>query len=333
VIVAIGCAILAATPCTSLGQEELAVRVKVEVSPGVPIPSALVSLVDGSNRVIREGLSSGSGRIVMSAPRGSYTVRVRRIGFKPFVSQEFALPQSDELVIQVETERIVLAATRVGASARCGKINPDADALAEIWEEVEKSLRSSQLTASDLAPISGLRVYQRRVIDTTALYSLDTTMLRLPGLKAFGTPDPGAVASLGYVRGNASTGWEFYGPDEEVLLSDEFAATHCFRIVRDSKRANQVGVAFKPVAGRRVADIEGIMWLDEESAVLREVVFSFVNTGALTRWESGGFTRFARVASGAIIVDEWQLRMPSVAYLRRRLDLVAYIERGGISLR
>ena len=320
-------------PNISASQDVVPVRVKVEASPGVPIPSALVSLVDAKGHSVAEGLSSVSGRILMSAPRGAYSIRVRRIGYKPFVIDKVTLPTSDEVVVRVESERIVLTAMRVGASARCGKINSDAEALAQIWEEVEKGLRSSELNARDISPMTDIHVYSRQIVGKVTTYSLDTTIARTAGMKPFATPDAANIARLGYVRNNPDGGWTFFGPDENVLLSNEFAATHCFRIVRDSlKRAGQVGVAFRPVPGRRVSDIEGVMWLNEETAQLQDVRFTFVNTGVLTRWESGGFTRFDRLPSGAVIVDEWQLRMPTVAPVRTGLELVGYAEKGGVAL-
>jgi len=108
-------------------------------------------------------------------------------------------------------------------------------------------------------------------------------------------------------------GWTIFGPDETVLLSEGFAATHCFRLVRDSGRPTQIGVSFQPVPGRKVPDISGVIWVDQVTSELREMSFHFVNAGELSRFNAGGYTRFARVPSGAWIVDEWKLTAPKLA--------------------
>ena len=84
-----------------------------------------------------------------------------------------------------------------------------------------------------------------------------------------------------------------------------------------------------------MADIVGVLWVDESTAELREVVFHFVNAGVLSRFEARGFTRFLRVPSGAWIVDEWLLRLPrlalqqSSAYVAQKYVLTGYDEHGG----
>jgi len=121
-------------------------------------------------------------------------------------------------------------------------------------------------------------------------------------------------------------------PDEAVLLSDGFAATHCFRSVRHRNRPGQIGVAFEPAPKRKRSDIQGVLWLDEASSELREIRFQFVNAGILSRFEPGGFTRFHRMPSGAWIVSEWQLRMPQLEYRLGPVPTTAvtgYIVNGG----
>ena len=68
--------------------------------------------------------------------------------------------------------------------------------------------------------------------------------------RPFGAVDPGRLSRDGYVIGDPTIGWSYFGPDETVLLSDQFAATHCFRLVRDPLRAHEIGVAFEPVPKR-----------------------------------------------------------------------------------
>jgi hypothetical protein len=128
------------------------------------------------------------------------------------------------------------------------------------------------------------------------------------------------------------SGWVYFAPDEAVLLSAEFAATHCFRVIRDRNRRGQVGLSFSPAPNRKISDIDGVVWLDEGSAELREILFRFVNIGEVTQFKPGGRVHFRRMPSGAWLVDEWSLRFPQLemtADAFSRLREVGYIEDGG----
>jgi hypothetical protein len=276
------------------------------------------------------------------APPGNYRVRVRRIGYRPFVSGDVALPpvNADELILRVETERVVLNTMVVTATYQCGAISPDAAALSDVWDEIAKALSASRLTVIDLAGVGLARKFRRLIDMRGTVTAADSSLLRVVDQRPFGSVDPVFLTNKGYVVGNEKDGWHFYGPDETVLLSDHFAQTHCFRIVRDKRHAGQVGVAFAPAPKRKIADIAGTLWVDETTSELRQIDFRFVNAGVIDRFESGGFTHFRRMASGAWIVDEWQIRMPqlqqtpasaggSLAETPGRIVLSGYIEQGG----
>ncbi|MEO7368234.1 MAG: carboxypeptidase-like regulatory domain-containing protein [Gemmatimonadaceae bacterium] len=308
-------------------------RVRIEAGPSIPISGALVALLDGQ-RVVAEGLSSTRGIIALSAPPGTYRVRVRRIGFRPFFSEAVTLPSPNELLFKVETARIVLDAMLVSATAKCGPITRDAETLSTVWEEVSKALRSSQLTIGDLRGLGTMRTYRRDVGTDGKVVSEQSKRLPITNARPFGAFDPASLSRMGYVRGNPLAGWEYFGPDEAVLLSDDFAATHCFKVVRDAdKRPGQIGVAFQPVPKRNISDIKGTLWVDQKTAALRDVGFTYVNAGILTEFEPGGYTKFRQVASGGWIVDEWQLRMPKIAMRDgpgNSVSQIGYVENGGI---
>ncbi|MEP6506962.1 MAG: carboxypeptidase-like regulatory domain-containing protein [Gemmatimonadales bacterium] len=308
-------------------------RVRIEAGPGVPISGALVAVLDGQ-RVVAEGLSSTRGIIALSAPPGTYRVRVRRIGFRPFVSGAVTVPSLNELPLRVETEHVVLEALVVSEAAKCGPITGDAQTLSTVWDEVSKALRSSQLTIRDLSGLGIMRSYRREIGEHGELVSDQSRLAPITNARPFGAVDPRSLSRLGYVRGNPVAGWEYFGPDEAVLLSDDFAATHCFRVVRNAnQRSGQIGVAFDPVPRRKISDIKGILWVDEKTAALRDVGFTYVNAGMLTEFEPGGFTKFRQVPSGGWIVNEWQLRMPKIAMRDgpgNFVSQIGYVENGGI---
>jgi hypothetical protein len=102
----------------------------------------------------------------------------------------------------------------------------------------------------------------------------------------------------------------FRAPDEKVLLSEQFAATHCFRLAQ-SKSPDEVSVAFEPVGDRKLADIAGTLTLDRNSAALRRLEFIYVNVPRdVERERAGGRVDFRALPGGAWIVDRWAMRFP-----------------------
>jgi hypothetical protein len=293
-------------------------RITLNATDGAPLSGALVALLDARDSVVAERLSTESGARVFRAASGVYRVRVKRIGYLPFVSGAVTLPRESELSLDVESPRVVLERIVVNSKSPCGRNHPNADALSTVWDEIAKALRSSQLTTEDLSGIGRARTYRREVDRDGNVISADTTLFAIVDRRPFSAIDPVALATDGYVLGDAVVGWHYFAPDETVLLSEPFAATHCFRVVRDRGRAGQIGVSFEPIPRREMPDIAGVLWVDQETSQLREVVFRFVNAGAMSQFEAGGFTHFRRVSSGAWIVDEWKLSAPRLAIAPRR---------------
>ena len=322
--------LVAITICGVSADAQQSFVVRVETG-GAPLNGALIALVGANNAVAAERLSTASGSASFDVAPGEYRVRVRRIGYRPFYSAMVSVPRSTPLVLTVESPRVMLKQVVVGASSQCGRINPDAATLAELWEEISKALRASELTPTDLR---GARAeyYRREVDGDGVILSNDVRPMAVGSNRPFGAPDPGALVTRGYVRGDLVRGWEFFGPDEQVLLSDGFASTHCFRALRDKNKSGLIGVAFRPVPKRSQADIDGVIWLDQESSELREISFNFVNAGEITRFRPGGYSRFTRLASGAWIVSDWRLRMPRLVEARGAISSVTasgFVENGG----
>lgn len=306
-------------------------RIRLESADATGLSGALVALLDSSGQVVREGVSDEKGLRSLRASPGSYRIRVRRIGFMPFVSEPVSVSQGSEIAMRVKSQRVVLQTIVVTSRSRCGPIDPGEEILGIVWDEVAKALRASQLSAKDFSDYAFSYVYRKRLNPRGTVVSSDTSYRPVGGAKPFGA-NPAALAAHGYVVGNETTGWTYYAPDEAVLLSDQFAATHCFQVVRNEERPGQVGIEFKPVKGRPVPDVAGILWVDESTAELRELIFRFVNAGLLERFKGGGHARFRRVPSGSWIVDDWAIRGPVLEKARdafRDLKLIGYMEDGG----
>jgi hypothetical protein len=307
-------------------------RVRLEASDGSRIPGALIALLDSSQTVVREGVSNEDGMRVLRAPAGSYRVRVRRIGFLPYLSDPVTVAQGSDVLLRVNSPRVLLETIVVTSRSKCGPIDPNERILAVVWDEIAKALRTSQLVARDFSDYSASFTYRKTLSARRVVVSSDTTFRPVGNAKPFGVRDASLLAAHGYVVGNENAGWLYYAPDEAVLLSDQFAASHCFQVVRDKNRKGQVGIEFKPVPARVVPDIAGVLWVDERTAELRELIFRYVNAGALERFKAGGFARFRRVPSGSWIVDSWALSGPILQKsieIPADLKVVGYVEDGG----
>jgi hypothetical protein len=329
-------ALLPMTPLSPQASPTTTVQVAVRLQSGadIPVAGALVALLDARDSVVAEGLSTESGRRMLRAPPGTYRVRARRIGFLPFISSPVVLPHEGELLLAVETPRVVLQSIVVNSRSQCKRSDKGQDALGVVWDEIDKALRASQLTIDDLSGFGQALTYRTQIGPNGAVVSTDTTVYQIRETRPFGAIDPLTLATRGYVLGDANQGWQYFAPDEVVLRSEEFAATHCFRLVRERDRSGEIGVAFEPVPERRLTEIAGVLWVDERTAELREIIFRFVNAGVFSQFDAGGFARFTRVPSGAWLVSNWQLRVPLLTmrrspYSGEQYSIVGYAENGG----
>ena len=286
------------------------VRIRLQAPDGTAVRGALVALLDSRDSVVAEGLSTEAGTRALRAPPGAYRVRVRRIGFLPYLSGGITVPHAGEVALQIESPRVALQRIVINSRSQCRRTDPDARPLATVWEEIDKALKSSQLTLDDLAGIGRARTYRKEVASNGAVISADTTVFQIGDRRPFGAIDPESLARNGYVIGDEQKGWRYFAPDDVVLLSEQFAATHCFQLVRESDRPGQIGVSFEPAPGRRLPDVAGVLWVDEATSELRVIVFRFENAKAFSRFGAGGFTRFRRMPSGSWIVDAWELSAP-----------------------
>lgn len=322
-------ALLAAAlaPGDAFGQ---ALRVNlVDSTTAAPLRGALVALIGADGLAVTEVLTSHSGFGSLSAQPGTYRLRIRRIGYRPYLSAFLTLPRTDVLIVPVPAIPVVLSAVVISARLRCGPITSDARGLGTVWNEVAKALQASQLTMEDLQGVGGRWTYRKTTDTQGRIVATDTSYFLITDRRPFGALDPAELASSGYVVGDESSGWSYYGPDETVLLSPEFAATHCFRLERDRAEPNLIGISFTPTPSRRVPDIAGVAWVDQRTSELQRVTFRYVNAGLLSRFGGGGETRFQRLPSGAWLVSSWHLRVPRMARAGRVTRSVGFQENGG----
>jgi hypothetical protein len=295
---------------------------------GVRVPGALVLLVDSAGRTVARAASRENGAYAVAAPAaGAFTLRVLRIGFAPTTAGPLALRAGATLTRDVTlTGRPVrLTEVRVSDRATC-RVQTDSSAAAfRVWEEARKALLGEALTRRE--PLTMRVTTSERALDAAGARVVhDTSVTRtVASVRPFVSRAADSLAAAGYVARDVAGGWIFWAPDAEVLLSESFATTHCFRAEApsaDSARlAGLVGVAFAPARARPdVAEVEGVLWLDRATAELRELAYRYVNLPAdapraPSRGEAlaGGRVEFLRLPTGGWIVHRWVIRLPVVA--------------------
>jgi hypothetical protein len=290
---------------------------------GQPIVGALVLLTDSLGREVGRLLTDQSGRVSFDPRPGSYRLRVLRIGYARWETSLFRLGPGDTLRTPVAAPEtpVVLSGLTVEAEGHC-RVHPEAgSAAATLWEEARKALEATDLTVRQ-------RLYRFQTVSYSREYDRigDPPTHEERAVGTGGTSWPFAslpaesLAARGYLQADAQGVYRYYGPDLEVLFSDAFLSTHCFRAqpAADSMRAVLVGLGFEPVEDRRLSDIAGVLWLDPRSAELRDLEFRYTNVGGWAENQAGGRITFARLPSGGWVIREWYIRVP-VPIVRRRM--------------
>lgn len=301
----------------SLGAQ--GVRGAVVTGDSVPVRGAVVSLLDSLGAGVVSDLSDEFGRFELRAPRrGSWRLRVEAVGFARVTSFVFELATAEVLVRRVQ---LVDATSRMGGievrdRQRCEIRPAEGTQVATLWDEARKSLAAAALSATTAPAVAFDQdeiEYDSTFMRVRAASRITTTGRAERG---FRSDAPRALRDLGYAR-RIDTTSIYFAPDARALLSDEFAATHCFRIVpADPTSVRRVGLAFSPVGlAPGKLDVVGTIWLDRETFALDRVEFRYEPLLSADFADStfGGRVRFMRLLSGHVVVSHWVLRMPIFA--------------------
>src|SRR5689334_1884653 len=246
-----------------------AARVTVKQADGALVGGALVALVDQAGAVLAEEITNAAGFRRLRAPSGTYRIRVKRIGYEPYFSDPIDLSRDTDVTVIVSDKRVTLSTVLITSRSECSLSAAKTRGVDVLWEEVSKALVGASLSKADFEKVPGAILFTTHISKKGDTISSDTTRLAVAGNRPFGAIDAKTLRNSGYVRGNAVRGWQYYAPDETSLLSQDFAETHCFGVVRDTKRKDQVGLSFEPQPGRKASDVKGTLWLDEQSSELR----------------------------------------------------------------
>jgi hypothetical protein len=309
------------------------VRVRVLDHANAPIPGALISLKrDG--QVALERLTNGDGLRVLTAPPASgYTLEVRRVGFAPFVSPAFSVTPTDTqpLELRVPETRAVLSPPPARASAsgaQCQAGEAGRTRAGELWEQMRIALVSAEIVRTERLERLAIRRFERTFgRDGTPLGEGRVNSSGL-GMQLFRAASPTELSRRGFAVLDSIGETVFRAPDIAVLLSPEFASDHCFAVVTgQGPTVGMMGLRFEPVAGRRLADVEGVLWADGETAQLRFAEFTYRMPPPIVANGTGGRILFEQLGTSSHwIAREWLVRTPVVTQAGQ---VLGFREEGG----
>ena len=286
-----------------------------------PLAGAIVVASDARRGTdVARALANSKGEFALRVPAaGRYGTRVLRIGYRPTIGPAVDVGANDTAKVRIvfRGDAVVLTAVNVRDKETC-RVGADTGMMvARVWDEARKAVLSSQLSSDD-APLVAEWIQYDRMLDSSGhiVRAQHVTSATNPTTHAFHSLPADQLADKGYVVSDNS-GTTYYAPDADVLLSDSFASTHCFHLEASSGDAHLIGVAFSPSRGHRDAhDIEGVLWLDRNSAELETLEFEYTNLPDFVQAShAGGRVEFLRLGDGNWFVSRWSVRMPRIQAL------------------
>ncbi|HEX8724892.1 MAG TPA: carboxypeptidase-like regulatory domain-containing protein [Gemmatimonadaceae bacterium] len=289
---------------------------------GLAVPGAVIAALDSAGTGGVRTIADEFGRFSLDVPAGPARLRVIRIGFEP---RTVAVPASAPArAAGIEIRMLALPAllTQVHVSDRsiCPGSEDRSGALA-LWDQARAGLLAAVVArqskpgnmkvleySSDEEPDS------RLVIRQTTRTTTGTTGRPFVAVRA-----AEGFARQGYMARDGGT-LTFFAPDADVLLDQEFAATHCFRVVRDDgHHPNEVGLSFEPAPGSHpdgFVDVDGTLWMDSDHPALRTLDFAYTGLDPAYRSAgTGGRLVFRNMTNGLVYIERWSMHLPAVAAL------------------
>lgn len=329
---------LAAIPGSSAAQT--VVGQLLDADSRAPVEGALLLLLDQGGSEVGGFLSNQNGRFMIRAPGpGTYTVRAERIGYETVDSDPFRLEVTGQVGINLETAQtaIELEEIRIEGTQRCVVHPAEGLQLAGVWEEARKALTVQNWTEREGRYRFQITRYER-MLDETGRVESETrqTQSGVAASPIRSLPAEDLMAE-GFIRPTPDRGWEYFGPDASVLLSDQFLDSHCFSLTMDRNRPGSLGLHFEPVERSEFPDISGTLWLDAASARIEFLEYRY----SWLPWVEGlgvarGRVEFESLPNGAWVIPRWWIRMPVMAedisfnlQTRPRIRVVGIKEVGG----
>ncbi|MDX1493200.1 MAG: carboxypeptidase-like regulatory domain-containing protein [Longimicrobiales bacterium] len=331
-------ALVLALPAAASAQTVL-VRI-VDAETSAPLVGALTYLDDAQGQMAKNTLTDERGRaLFIGIPAGSYRIRVEMIGMGTTETDLFQVSDGVTVTreVRMESSAIELEGLQVEAEAGRCTVRPGAEGelVAEIWDEARKALSAASLTEERGRYRYETIKYDRKIDRDTGVI-LEEERERREGYMdtPFESHPAEDLVEKGFVQEDGR-GYLYMAPDADVLLSDPFLDTHCFRVA-DRNEEGLVGLRFEPTGEKKtVPDIAGTMWIDPETAELQwlEYTYQYLEPERSSDMV-GGRVDFQRMPDGTWIVPEWWIRMPVLATQtdfegRQRAYIAQYHQTGG----
>ena len=279
----------------------------------VPLPGAVVTILDSAGAPVGRGISDADGRFALTVPTRAARLRAVRIGYRP---RDLALTSHvDTLEIAMAKLPPMLATVRVTDSELCPGATANTVAL-ELWEQAKAGLLATVVARETKPARMRSLIYKRATTPTDERVTAQTTEITSGySNRPFVAPAQASFfARLGFMQEDAGSRL-YSAPDADVLLDDAFAATHCFHIqAADRDHPDQIGLAFAPTRGRdALVDVKGVIWMDRVSPQLRTLDFLYTGLEpAATRVSSGGHLEFRTMENGLSFIERWHLRLATL---------------------
>ena len=292
----------------------------LEEGTGFPVSGAVVVVLDADGIAHGTTMTAPNGTYVAFPAPGTYTVRVERIGYEAVTSSEISVVAGETatLRITVPISAIELEAIDVSRANRCALLPDEGLEIHRVWEEARKALTGATWTGAQ-------QYYRFDAIHFESRLGPRGEMIELPheeevryfGRHPFKSIPSRDLALGGYVQ-DLPLRRDYYGPDADVLISEDFLDRHCFALRKDRDRAGLIGLVFEPVGKSELTDIDGVMWIHQYSSELQFIEFRYTNLSLPVKTRQlGGRVEFGRLPSGAWIVRRWYIRTPIIGYERR----------------
>ncbi|HSL69077.1 MAG TPA: carboxypeptidase-like regulatory domain-containing protein, partial [Longimicrobiales bacterium] len=299
---------------------------------GTPLRGAFVMLLNADGRQLAAVLAGERGEFIFRVSAGRYSLRADLIGHRTATAGPFEVGAGQTVTqpLRLQVAALQIPEISVTAGKRCTGRPESSRRTAEVWEEARKALTVAAWVSNSGPAIFRVRNYER---DTDlALQDLappKTEFALTAGKRAYYAIDPDSLAQFGYVQTKDGERIVF-GPDAELLLSNSFLTQHCFDLRRERDRPGLIGLAFEPLAERKLPDIEGVLWLDATTGELRFIEYGYTNVPNYTdRRYAGGRTEFERLPNGAWIVRRWYVRAPRLGRNESEVRVLGARETGG----
>ena len=307
---------LAAFAASPLNAQVIRGRV-TEMASATPVAGAVVSLLGETGEgALVSVLTTVAGEYAVRAPApGRYRLGVKRIGVRRFVSAEFELTAGETRVLDVPIDAVALTLPEVTVSGLCVTRPRELARIASLWDEARTALQATEISVRDSLIEAQISRYASDLDPPTLRVLFDwRSDAQMLVDQPFTSLSGDSLSAVGYWRALPGDSIEYLAPDASALASNAFIRDHCFMLVGAPRgRPDLVGLSFRPARDRQLPDIAGTIWLDARRFELRFIEFRYTQVPLVPNADRiGGEVHYARLASGAWIVDRWFIRMPQL---------------------